>query len=67
MKGIWKREKRSAEQKDGLGILGMRMAVVNRAAWEGLVEKGIPEQRLEEVREFLMRISEGRSIPGRTG
>lgn len=45
----------------------MRMAVVNRAAWEGLVEKGIPEQRLEEVREFLMRISEGRSIPGRTG
>lgn len=43
----------------------MRVVILNRPVWVGLFEKGITEQRLEKVREFALRISEKRSIPGR--
>ena len=57
-----KREKFSRAWRQ---ILGMRIAILNRAFWMGLVEKGITEQRHKGVREFAMRILEERSIPGR--
>ena len=57
-----KREKFSRAWRQ---ILGMRIAILNRAFWMGLVETGITEQRHEGVRKFAMRILEERSTPGR--
>lgn len=43
----------------------MRVVILNRPVWVGLVEKGITEQRLEKVKEFAMRLPERRSFPDR--